>query len=285
MLVLAARGGPVPPHLGLATAARELRHMAGHTGNLVRVLIQLGIGLCPVRRVAVAGFTGCTAVVSASRDVDTLLIGRGRGITAAGNLMATGSVAGLTGEIQTIDIHVHIGRMLGIVHRRVEMAVLHPVATPTIEMTGAAVASARLTDTLRHFHQVGRLPYLATLRWPHLRLVVGVPRIRRELLVGPSGVVAHQAVDIDLRGKVELVILPAIADVTTGTARPVGRSGYAEIVDDVLLTQFLASQRVVERPRPMRGLVQLLGGFRMTSKAGLGHRRAILERAPQLLEL
>ena len=90
--------------------------MAGHAGNFVHVLIQFGIGLRTVRRVAVTGCTRCTTAISAPRNINALFVRHGGGITAARNLVATSGMTGLASEVQAIDVHVHVSRMFGVVH-------------------------------------------------------------------------------------------------------------------------------------------------------------------------
>jgi hypothetical protein len=106
-----------------------------------------------------------------------------------------------------------------------------------------------------------------------------------ELLVGAGRVVTNEAVDVRLGREVELVVLPAEADVARRAARFVGRQRAAEVVDDVLLAEFLTGLGVGLVPSPVKALVNLLRRLGMTAETGLGHVRSGRERPLEFLEL
>ncbi len=91
-----------------------------------------------------------------------------------------------------------------------------------------------------------------------------------------------ETIDVLLRGEIEAVVLPTVPDVAAGAAGQVGRRRDAEVVDDVFLAQFLAGDRVGERPGPVRRLVDLPGRFGVAFQAGSGDLRPGSEVALQL---
>ena len=108
----------------------------------------------------------------------------------------------LASEVIAVGIHVNINRTGWILHGRVEIAVLDRIAATTIEVTGAAVETARCANALGDVYQVDTLGRVACSRG--------------FFNVGSRSVVADQAVNLAGISEVEAGICPAVAGVTAG---------------------------------------------------------------------
>jgi len=106
-----------------------------------------------------------------------------------------------------------------------------------------------------------------------------------KLLVLAGGIVTNDAIDIIFRSEVELVVFPAITDMTGTTECLVGCYRGTEVINDILLTQFLLSRWVQKFPGPMLGTVYLLGCLSVTGETGLGDFRSAFKVLFQLFKL
>src|SRR5210317_95053 len=113
-------------------------------------------------------------------------------------------VALLASKVIAVGIHVNINRTGWILHGRVEIAVLDRITATTIEVTGAAVETARCTNALGDVNQVDTLGRVSCSRG--------------FFNVGSRSVMADQAVNLAGISEVEAGICPAVAGVTAGAA-------------------------------------------------------------------
>jgi hypothetical protein len=90
-----------------------------------------------------------------------------------------------------------------------------------------------------------------------------------EFFIGASGIMADQAINICLRGKIKRIIFPPISCMTAGAPAPVRFNSNSEIIEDIFFAYPLLrpSGRL---PGPVIGLVKLSAGLSMTTETGFG---------------
>ena len=115
-----------------------------------------------MRTLAVARLAGrriaCAALTAQDRRVR---IGGGDTDAAAGDSVLIGDVTGRAAEIRPLAGHMHVEGARGVVERRVEIAVLYPVAATAVVVTGAAGAARGCADIAGDRGQVDRIDELA----------------------------------------------------------------------------------------------------------------------------
>jgi hypothetical protein len=159
------------------------------------------------------------------------------------------------------------------------------IATAAKEMAGTAGIATGFANLLADLAQINRLGDLARPRRDFGVLVRRVAGQTRQLAIGASRIVTGHAIDVFFRLEIEVGILPAVADMATGTEWEVRGDRDAEVVDHVLLAQPLLVFRVQEIPAPVFGLMHLFGCFGVATQANLGQFRTRAEGLLQLLEL
>lgn len=252
--------GPVPIGLGrcIDCHPRNVAGLASHARGVgVETFVAMGLAIVAIG-----------AMHSKKR------IGVGRH-ALSGDAMVVSAVA--VGANQPGAAHVDVDPLLGEVHRAVQVAVLHRIATSAFEMAIAAVLPGRPGDAPCRGYQVHTLLGIAGIAFD----------------VGACLLVAYQAVDIflaGLTGEVEGVVMPAVAGVTGGTLLDVRAGMDAEVVDQVRLTHLnlltaAGKSGLLPGPGPVARLHDLAGGIRMTLETGPGDGRAVFERAGNQLAM
>ena len=123
---------------------------------------------------------------------------------------------------------------------------LDRITAAAAEVAATAIFAARFANMLGDVGQVRCLEQLFTWRSFHwFGFTIGIQRmagIGTKFFVSAGIVMAGKAVDIALVGKVETIILPAVASVTTGTAGFVGYWRAAEIIGSPFFSEGLAGR-------------------------------------------
>ena len=158
-----------------------------------------------------------------SMNMVILAMGRLRRIATTRNIVLYMSMAGRTGEIFADRIHMHIEFTLGHGQRIIHIAMLDAVAAATEKMTGAAGITAGFIDLLCNVLQVYSIFWMTGFT--------------RRFAVCARTVMAYQAVNTFLRGKIEGFVFPAI---TYMTGRAVGKIRLrrdTEIIQNIALAK------------------------------------------------
>jgi len=100
----------------------------------------------------------------------------------AGDLVVFGLMALLALEVVALHCHVDVNFVLGVFHRRIEVAMFYGIATAAEEVAAAAVLPVGCADVAGDVHQVDGF--------------IGMSGAGGGLLVGAGGIVADQAVDV-----------------------------------------------------------------------------------------
>ena len=194
-----------------------------------------------------------------------------------------------TDQIGTVLGHVHIKFARRIFQGGIEVAMLDGIATTTADMAGTAIGATGFADILGDLGQVRRLEHFLARRALHrLEFPVRIKRmtgISAKFLVGAGVVMAGQAVDIILIGKVEILVGPAVAGMATRAARLVGNRRAAEVIGRPFFADLLACRRVGGFPGPVNALHDLVASRVVATQTSLGDFRPGLERAFECIEL
>ncbi len=265
----------------MATLAGQLAGVVVEQANRQRRLL---VGLVAVTALAGGGIAAGMHRIAAQDGA--VRVGRRHADAAAGDLVPIGLVAsgaGESGSSTGLGGHVHIQLGRGPVQRRIQVTVLDAIAAATVVVAASTGGGAGLANVPGHHRQVHRVDELAGSRWQLGAFGGHFTGHARRLLV-TAGVVTDQAIDLALGVKVELVVLPAVAHVTTLAEGFVGAVTDTEAVEHGLLAQLLPRIRVGVLPGPVPGVHHLLGRLGVAAQAGLGHLGARLERTLQFLE-
>ena len=187
--------GPVPPHFAWIITSGEFRDMARLAGYGSCMMIESRILL--VRLASMAGTTGRTCLQIPPGDRDLATINRRGCITTSLDFVCIADMAGRTGKIHAVGIHVHIDEDVGMDECRIHVAMLHTFATTSLEMATAAGLPACLADVLCDFFQVRLFLF---------RVAKSISR------VGSGRIVTNQAIDVLFGCKIKCTIFPAITD-------------------------------------------------------------------------
>ena len=126
-----------------------------HTGVVIKAPGVQQVSL--VRLVTMAGLTGRTVALAALTSSDCAVRVAGSNVDAtAGDPVLLGNVARRTGEIETLGGHVHVQLTRRRIERRIEIAVLHAVATAAVVMAGPAGPACGCANMACHGGQVDR---------------------------------------------------------------------------------------------------------------------------------
>jgi len=132
--------------------------------------------------------------------------------------MLFGRVATGASEILALHGHVHIQGTVRLENGGIEVSVLHALSPATEEMAGAAILPRRSSDAMGHLVPFRRVVGLVLHR-KQGRFGHGIPCHGRELLISPGLLMADEAVDLFLGGKIEAFVFPPIPRMARGTPR------------------------------------------------------------------
>ena len=168
-----------------------------------------------------------------------------------------------------------------------------PIASATVEVTGAAVPPIRHSNASSDEGEINRLINFTT---EGFLLVSRVSAIGRKFLISSRGIVTDQAVDAGLRVQIEvavtpaiiafmtavaeITITPAVARVAAGAPAPVSLRRKSEIVDDFGFSETLLLA-LITLPGPVNCAVHLSYRLGMTGKACFGYLGASFKLLPQ----
>ena len=136
--------------------------------------------------------------------------------------MLPGSVAGGAGEVESVSIHVDTHRCGRLHQRRVKVSMLGTVTRATVEVAGSACLAAGLTDAVGDLRQIYFLAIVITQLFVVAYRTLGTVLMELRKCIGSGRIVADQAVDLCLLGKVEVLVRPVVADMAKRAVLNVG---------------------------------------------------------------